>query len=138
MSKKVFRDVKEFTIVRENWQRGVSSLDALLLNPDNNKMCCLGFYAKACKIPTSCINDIPDPELAQAVLRDKNNRWDTFLLYADYDDWDSNDDKHYYHSAAASDLMRINDDEKMSEKDREAKIKEIFKKNGVKVKFVGK
>lgn len=42
--------MKTFTIDRARWFRGQGSGDSALFIPENNKMCCLGFYLSACGV----------------------------------------------------------------------------------------
>lgn len=87
-------------------------------------MCCLGFYARACNISKQIINNIGHPFEAQIRLNTKNYRWNTFL-------GDDVDDSKY-----AEKLMQINDDPLTNDKFKENKIKEIFNRYNIKVKFV--
>lgn len=121
--KKEYKDVKTFTVKRSEWLRGFN-INSCLLNEDG-KMCCLGFYARACGLRKQDILDMSDPEQCTSV---KNKKWNTFLI----DDDDGSDDNSQY----CWELMEANDDKNLSDKKREKKLTSTFKKAGVKVEFV--
>lgn len=119
MKKKTLKDVPKFTVKRKKWFRGKGSWNSNLLNSSGN-MCCLGFYALACGFEKSDIIDKLDPT---NIIRHIDCIWKTKLL-----------DK-FGNSAACYDLMSINDEGSISDKEREAKLKTLFKKMGVAVTF---
>jgi len=125
MSKKVFRDVKSFKIVRKNWLRG-SGDNSALFRAEDEKMCCLGFYAKACGIAQKHIINMPTPEDVTSNLKDIDGRWDTCLLDL------------FWNTKLTNELMSINDNKKLSDQKREEKITAKFAKAGIKVKFANK
>jgi len=112
-----YKDVSEFTVDRNTWDRGRGT--SFLLNPNTEKMCCLGFYARACRLKNKEIEFHGSPWMLY-------KKWKTFLIN---DDWDN--------SKVCKKLMKVNDDECMSADRREKQLKKIFKANGVKVKFKG-
>lgn len=126
---KEYKDVKTFTVKRSKWQRGEGNQSARLHN-DNNKMCCLGFYAKKCGLKKKDITDVASPGEIEYDIKDA---WDTFLIKR-LDMPDSTD--LLVDSNIANTLMEVNDDVNASDKDRELKLKELFKEQGIKVKFV--
>jgi hypothetical protein len=112
------------TIDRKKWLRGTNktsySYEPLLLN-NNDKMCCLGFYARACGLKKKDILDVTEPcdvdqgkeKLSLLLNRRENN------------------------NQVCNQLIHINDNLKTSDTIKEKAIKNNFSKIGVKVKFVG-
>lgn len=139
MAKRVVKDIKKFTVKRENWLRGEKN-DSRLLRYDDNKMCCLGFYARACGIPKKYILDESTPNESYGNLLNMNTRWDSFLISKSDVCTDpfliSVDDAYTDDSKSANELMKINDDDTISDKTRENRLKKLFLKNGIKVNFV--
>lgn len=126
-------DVKKFTVKRKRWLRGKGSDESRLLT-NSNKMCCLGFYARACGLSTKQIKDQSSPENAAFIYTysdddyyaspEKDKVWKTKLI-----------NKYGRDTATCSSLMETNDDEDMKDSVREKKIKSLFKKLGITVKF---
>ena len=56
---KVLGDVKSFTVNRRSWLRGTG--EGMLLD-DQNKKCCLGFYARECGLSAKDIRGLEAPE----------------------------------------------------------------------------
>ena len=113
------KNVKTLVIKRSRWLRGESN--SYLLRPKDKKMCCLGFYARACGAQASDINGYCAPS-----------------EYSGFPAWLLSDD--FFAgpacSSAAYKLMRANDSVNKTDKQREKIIKAEFKKRGVTVKFV--
>jgi len=114
----------EFIISRKRWSCGNNLPDSVAENKlylrSNRKMCCLGFYARHLGNKVCDIQGIPTP--AQT---GKNVNWPEWMLAPFHNvSWDTNL------------LMQINDNSNLSGPAREKKIKSIFAKHGVKVKFV--
>ena len=127
---KEYKDVKKFVVKRSKWYRGEGDAESRL-QTSKNKMCCLGFYAKECGLKKKDILDIGSPG---EVPYDIKNLWDTFLLESKthfYTDEPSISD-----SSIANDMMEINDNEFITEKERELRLKELFKTQGIKLKFI--
>lgn len=101
-----------------------------MLRSISKKMCCLGFYAKACLIPESKLED--NSTLAEVNYElSKSNEysvWDTILL--------DNKRKFNDDSYLAEDLMSVNDNRETTDDQKEKKIKKMFAENGITVKFV--
>ena len=91
---------------------------------NDGKMCCLGFLGKACGATDKQIYMINTPEEADKV------KWPEFLIETLSSDLTGNSD-------ICNHLMIINDsqDKNLSDREREKKLKEIFKKNGIQVTF---
>lgn len=120
---KKMKQVKEFTIDRSKWHTGSPARDAkkkhgadsALYVPENKRMCCLGFFGKACGLTQKDIS-------GRALLSSVNGYdvWEEILPHVDQEQ-----------------LSGINDGTSILST-KEKKIKAIFAKNGIKVKFVGK
>jgi len=121
--KRTYTDTESFTINRKKWFRGRGIRKALLLN-DKNEMCCLGFYAIACKIPpTQLINRIDPFELNNFWFDNKKHReWKTKLVNK---------------IGVADDFMEINDSKNIQDLQREKQIINLFNTLNIKVKFEG-
>lgn len=115
--------LKTLRIERKFWGRGESGGSLLGIRPDNKgRMCCLGFYAKACGISrTEYENRAMPDEVTPNGVR-KVRAWGLLL----------NNPKITQRLAAINDSINSNDLHK------ETRIKAVFSKLGVKVRFVGK
>ena len=130
------RNVKEFIIDRSQWlpweaQRGGSALRLTgsygKTADGRTRMCCLGIYLNKCGVPKDTLNGYVMPrELPLKIV-------------AKIPSWLSDDDD------TAGDLANVNDTANFAIRKgerridaREKKIKALFKKQGVKVKFIGK
>lgn len=114
---------KVLTINRAKWTRGVLNLPSKLLN-SAGYMCCLGFDALACGVPSDVLDGIGEPyELADSAdvsyLRDRVN-------YNDSDD----DDPTPLNSVLVDKAIDINDDLEITDNEREAKLIPILKQLG--------
>jgi hypothetical protein len=111
------RTLKSLVINRERW--GVADQGGSLRRPSTKLQCCLGFAVRACGIGPSTINNMAMP--AEIAGR-KALKLPTWLR----------------DSAVTNQLAGINDDGRISFKDREKRIAGRFAKVGVKVNFTGK
>jgi hypothetical protein len=141
--------VKAFTIDRSKWACGENANrltemgrrdegNETALLTDHGRMCCLGFYAKACGVPNKSLKGIGEPcdltprqgmKLSEKILRIEENNY----RY-------SKDDPthHLVNKSVTSDLIQVNDDMDVRLDKREKKIASLFKKVGINVKFTGK
>lgn len=120
MKNKTFSDVKKFTVERSSWFRGKGMWASKLLDIGGKK-CCLGFYALECGLKEENI-------LNAGIPRDvalEGAKWDTFLL---------NDIGLTSH--ACKELMRLNDNEFITDEIREWELTTVFENCGVAVRFV--
>lgn len=117
--------IKEFTIDRAKWYRGKGPITSRLLT-DDGKMCCLGFFAKACGIADV---DIINRSTPSVVKLQTSEDWKKVLL-----DGNGMSDGM---SFTAHNLMMTNDYMRSSDQDREKKIITEFAYHGITVKFVG-
>ncbi len=115
-----------FEVKRSEWYRGWVSESALLVVPDkraedepDKKRCCLGFFANACGISDEQILDRQEPAGVPKVVSDFANQ-----------DWNNLD------STLSGDMMSVNDDENLSDKDREERLIVLFGRAGHEIVFV--
>jgi hypothetical protein len=100
-----------------------------LLDKKTKRMCCLGFAACAAGVSKKDITNIGSPAGIKLKEKAKIAKKFPWLLSSSLVDLGTMD------SPIAGDLMGINDNPKISLPKKRAKIKEIFKKNGVEVIF---
>jgi hypothetical protein len=139
---KIIEDIKELTINRKKWYRGWGSENSCLLNPQSGKMCCLGFYALQSGLSKKDIKNMPTPGAVRKLLRgdevylnDGNTisqpakpiQWNTKLMQRNRD----------LHTRTGDNLIDVNDNDSISDEEREKKITSLFKRIGVAVKFIG-
>lgn len=144
--KKVLKDIKTLTIKRSKWLRGKGEQASSLLNSRSGKMCCLGQYAESCGIkpdqmknlasPAELLNYLGGSEFVENVngtlvkTKPQNIEWKTKLVMGKPTCYDN--------TVIASVMMSTNDDDdgEFTEEAREQKLTRLFKRIGVKVKFV--
>lgn len=122
MSKK---KLETLVIDRTKWARGFKAGSLLDLS---GKMCCLGFYAKACGNTDDQIIGRGMPE-----QRDFDVARQTWSSSAD---WLFNKEQ-TTNSEVCIRLAKCNDNPRSDDKQKERVIKKTFLKHGVKVKFIG-
>lgn len=133
----------KLVILRDKWLRGNSQLSKLL-DPNNGKMCCLGFYGLACGYTAQEIEDFPHPsDVAglQFLAHKRSSLWpewgvqkNTKTVHVDIGEWEERTE--FTECDDFDKLMLVNDEEDISEAEREMKIAEIFGRHGVLVEFV--
>jgi hypothetical protein len=130
MKKKLPPITHEFTIKDSLWihadENGNSMRSALLL--DNGKMCCLGFYARSCRLKPRQILDIADP----ATLAD-----DGEALPEQFERTTIKRLKNTnLNQRVVDQLIKTNDKGAMALEKRKDKITKLFQKMGVGVMFI--
>lgn len=128
---KEYKDVKKFVVKRSKWFRGQGD-EQSRLQTNNNKMCCLGFYAKECGLKKKHIIDVASPSKIEYDIR---ILWKSFLFNRKEAEL-ADDLIRISDSNITNDLMEINDSEVISEKIRERQLKDLFKAQGIKLKFI--
>ena len=122
----------EIIIDRRTWLRGEGSRKSYLLRTEDDKRCCLGFYAKECGLPDSQIQErvslrslfFTGSEIPNFNWLGANRR-----LY--------NDSKDPKRKRELHDLLtEANDDEVISEQQREERITNLFAQAGFTVRFI--
>lgn len=117
--------MKTVNINRNKWLRGfVGGKNSLLCNKDNQK-CCLGHaITQITKYPNKKIKDQSEPS-------NIFNRQSFLTIY----------DKECHlalNNEFAEKAISINDQIPLTAKERESKLKKLFRENGIKLKFYGK
>ena len=102
----------ELVINRKRWMRGTD--EGLLLSSTSRRMCCVGFYARKLGMKPCEISDIPGLE--------DTKRGRDVCTWVDHNDLGK--------------LYNVNDESTITDREREAKIRKLFKKHGVRVKFI--
>lgn len=110
----------KFTVDRQKWYRG-SSAGSKLLRQDGSR-CCIGFVGEQCGFADE---DILNKECAFEV---KSGKWPKWFFEPWHDSVQQTDDLMYAYDT--------NDDGGISDSEREARLKEIFAKNGDEIEFV--
>ena len=114
--------MKNLTIKRSKWIHTKKDLEtqSKLHRKSDGKMCCLGFLTKACGIPVKKFSGFGTVEDVGLKRLPKTLQW---LV------------NNSYPSSDAFKAMKINDSN-MLRKNKEKRIKTIFKRHGINVKFV--
>ena len=107
-------------INRKKWIRGEGEIYSYLLRTADYKMCCVGFYLKACGVKSRLLADNSTPTDTPIALPKKAH-------------WLVNKD---VNSASADILYAANDNMELSGKTREQRITKEFAKHDVEVEFV--
>ena len=114
--------MKTVTVRRSTWVRGSIGGQSLLLNHDGN-MCCLGFAI--CQVSRHIrlcgLKGVGDPQkvFARASFLTQRNEYGEVL-----------------NNKFSNKAIEINDSNEISEKQREARLKRLFRANGIKLTFV--
>jgi hypothetical protein len=125
------------TVDRKWWLRGEGASGSALLRKSDGKMCCLGFAAKA----AGCVND--EIEGLTSPVKVFNNEPSEFpaeldgLLYPGTTADGGEDVDEKVNSEVCCRLMGNNDDESMTEREREDAIKWEGVKIDIEFEFVG-
>lgn len=115
----MIRKPEKFTIDRKSWYRGNGPAVSKLLREDG-KMCCVGFFAKACGFSDSDINGAERLEIPLATACAEGR--------------DMGDD---VREQDMQGIYGINDNITMHDSQREVLIKDKFRLIGVDVEFKG-
>lgn len=120
--------LKTLRIERKFWGRGVETGGYLLREDDSQRMCCLGFYARACGLAKKDIRGVGTPEGVSIRAKVRNKA--AWQLMFEHEDGGGN--------PSIYKLAADNDDRSTADAEKESRIKKGFAKLGVKVRFVGK
>jgi hypothetical protein len=121
-----------FTIQRSQWLRGASH--SYLYRPTDGKMCCLGFFGKACGLTYGSLSSRKTP--ASVSGKDPFGIQGKFLLELSYPLFPSSLGYNYHDTPAADTLMKVNDEYDANDNWREAEIIRLFALQGIQVTFV--
>lgn len=134
----------KFTIDRSKWRcggceriglpcRSQRGLGRTMLRNDQGFMCCLGQVCVQLGVSENAL-DWADP---YKVAEETN---EVFPLLAEYNpayDDDPVDEDEYMNSDLAGEAICINDSEILSDKERETKLADVFRRHGHELEFVG-
>jgi len=118
--------VKQFTVKRSSWVRGDMQGSALLKK--NGRKCCLGFLGQACGIPNIEMLGAGVPSDVGYVGEDGSWEFDKRWPQALFDSSNFRSNERH--------LACDNDEESISDKQREKQLKTKFKTIGIKINFV--
>lgn len=122
-------DVKILVIDRSKWLRG-GGPGTGKLRDDRGRMCAVGFLGRACGVSDIGMDALyPVPASSKAKTADAN--WPTWLFPKIYSGIDG------FIVARMTVLATINDDERISDNEREQRLTEEFARDGVTLRFVG-
>jgi len=113
--------VTRFTIDRRAWLRGEGTDASWLLRLSDGKACFFGWYLRACGVPDALLGDVACPtHVPTRLLPHWIRRFSNSACV----------------SHAAQRLMSINDDESLTDSDREAALITLAAAEGLSVRFL--
>jgi hypothetical protein len=113
--------LKELVIKKSKWLRGKikrGTGSALVSTFNDNKMCCLGFLGRKCKVPEEAMHDI---ELPSGVDEEYKGLFPQELFTSRW---------------LEDPIADVNDDATLTDSTRISKLRPLFRKLGYKLKFV--
>ena len=110
-----------FTVKRSEWFRGKGSVESKLLREDG-KRCCIGFVGQQCGFTDEQLRNVSSVS------------WTLFNADVRKEQWPSWMSERYGGDIQAA--YGTNDDEKLTDEERETKLKEIFARNSDEIVFV--
>lgn len=116
----------KLVIDRSKWLRGEGSKSSFLLRFGDQKMCCLGFYLKACGLEDADILQTAAPHNLGVL----NKSPDWLLKPA------KSSMSYPQPSTDCGKLMEINDQSDIADDAKEKEIKAVFAKHDVEVEFI--
>lgn len=140
-----------FTIRRSIWARGKinrpSHPDAELqlinhlYNQKIETLCCLGIFGLACNIPIEAMVGVAEPDdLFKEHKIEPSQVSKEYLklisITQENDEYEFGTYTIFENTALASECMSLNDDESLTEEERESKIRAEFAKKNIEVIFV--
>jgi len=131
-----------FTVDRSKWRSGGDGKNKIgigataLLNP-SGFMCCLGQTCNQLGVKKVDLVKLGEPS---EIDSDKYKKFPD--IFVDIEEDYSYDDEYpielsFSNSKLSEDAMEINDDEDISQKEREKRLRNLFKEHGHKIKFIG-
>jgi hypothetical protein len=135
------KKIKQFTVSRSKWGRGATG--GVLLREDSRKMCCLGFFCRAAGIEPKTIRGVGAPD--QLILEKSEELTKPQkecllpLIDSDYAAMVDTESRAVDNNNTCYSLMSVNDTIKgkyAKDENREARLIELFKQLGIKVKFI--
>lgn len=122
--------ITTFTIDRSKWLNGSISYDSAMRDT-KGRMCCLGFYGKACGVKAKAMTGIGYPHQLDATAVPDEMHW----LIEEFGAFNTGRGRNTPH---CTQLVGDNDSDLLAKREREARIKKGFKEAGITVKFVGR
>jgi hypothetical protein len=118
------KNITQFTIYRSHWKRpGLQDkTKTFLANNTTGLKCCVGFYMLACGVYPKHIKNRRSPEVM-------------YFRYPDITGLLSKTEHGYQNSDMVNELMFVNDDEEITDAEREIQIQKLFKQQGITVIF---
>ena len=113
---------RKVRIIRDNWLRGTSQTYGNLMADSDGCMCCLGFIANQ-------ISSIPKSRLLNNSTPEDVYRKASILTII-------TDEGYVVNNQLAEKAITINDDEEISDKYREMRLKSLFKRYDLEIEFV--
>lgn len=125
------KDFTELVIDRKRWLRGEEK--SALVRKFDKKMCCLGFLGRACGIRRKDMVAVARPERLNSSSDIK--KWPAWLVsFIEMPAWQDAD--YFDTGRLGQQLMSLNDNQEISDKMREYKLKRKFKSVGLEVEFI--
>ena len=112
---------------KEGYPHEAVSIDPMLLEPATKTLCCLGFVANQCGVPKKALLNVGMPE----DIGSHEEKLEGVLISTLETEFPRN-------NTLAVEAQTINDDDRITNKQREEKLKEVFKKHGFTLRFAGK
>lgn len=132
-----------FTVDRKTWLHGEGLSFSSLLRPGDHKRCCLGFYCQSLGVSDDDMLGIGQPNLLPAHIQKKLGLYDSWFFEprSHIRCWPPMPSEEIQELIRCNDRLvgsptSKNDSTPLTEKYREKRIKEIFAKHGVKVRFI--
>jgi hypothetical protein len=113
----------KFIVDRKTWFRGQGPRDSRLLK-EGGERCCIGFVGQQCGIKNEDL--MGEHVVHQVPERHKFPRWMTIVVHVGLQLEDSDIYQAY----------KTNDNLKITDVEREAQLKDIFRRNGDEIEFI--
>lgn len=110
-----------FTVARTTWIRGTGVRFSRLYRHEDGMSCCLGFYCRAAGIALEDLDDLTRPSNLPVELYGVLPEWLTVPGRLGV--------------TPVGEIMRVNDDPKLSDAEREAQLTALFAAQGITVVF---
>lgn len=122
-------------LVRQAANEGLT-IESKLRDPDIDRMCCLGHYCIQAGIPSPYLNSRGTPLSVLWALDHKSRPiQDIHGVLSQL--VKGSESVTEIHSMLAEDMMELNDDQRLTDAQREAKLKEVAQRSGLTIEFVG-
>lgn len=134
------KEITELTIKRSKWIRGKGQfMDAMCQKSEGKQetYCAMGFVGRAVGIRAVDLAEMGEPCDSDifCTKEEKDNivkRWPSWVLMTHHKHYD---DTRYDNRKIVKQIIRINDDQDLSDASREKKLIALFKKVGITLRF---